>query len=275
VARISEDPVPADGSQAPGGKQEPGGKQAPGDNPGAAQMFIAAVRDYAHKRVGDPVCLLEAGCGRLAGDLGVGRLRAAGFDIRVNGIDHDHPLTREITAVRDDLQSVTLGDLRTVPLPPRSYDIVHCAGLLERIWHVELVLDRLVAALKPGGVFLLRTADRNCAAGVVDRLAAALPARAREHAWRHLRPGEPGPYPAVYEEIVSGRGIHGFALMRGLVIAERGATRSDLAGTGAWLRAQGSARRFAVRASRGKYTDDHDELLFVMRRPEDRFARVL
>ena len=203
------------------------------------------------------------------------RLRAAGFDIRVIGVDHDHPFTRDVAAARGDLESFTLGDLRTVPLPPRSYDIVHCAGLLKRIRHVELVLDRFVAALKPGGLLLLRTADRECAAGFVDRFAAALPARVRDLAWRRLRPGEPGPYPAVYEDIVSGPGVQGYATMRGLVITGRQANRSDCAGPGVWWRALESARRLAAGTSRGRYTDAHDELLFVMRKPEDRFLRVL
>ena len=252
--------------------------QAPrilGGDPETTEIFARALHDYAQRRADRPVALLEAGCGRPGADFGVHRLRTAGFDIRVTGVDHDHQLTRAVAAARADLQSFTLGDLRTVPLPPRSYDIVTCAGLLERIWHVELVLDRFVAALKPGGVLLLRTADRECAAGVVDRFAAALPGRVRELAWRRLWPGEPGPYPAVYEPIVSGSGIQAYALLRGLVIAERHASRSDLNGTGVWWQALGAARRFAAAASRGRFTDDHDELMFVMRKPQDRFARVL
>jgi SAM-dependent methyltransferase len=246
-----------------------------GASPDATEMFTRNLHDYAQRCADRPIALLEAGCGRAGADFGVQRLRTAGFDIRVTGVDHNHPLTRAVVAARADLQSFTLGDLRTVPLPPRSYDIVTCAGLLERIWHPELVLDRFVAALKPGGVLLLRTADRKCAAGVVDRFAAALPGRARERAWRRLWPGEPGPYPAVYEPIVSGPGIQTYALLRGLVIAECHASRRDLNGTGLWWQALGAARRFAATASRGRYTDDHDELMFVMRKPQDRFARVL
>jgi SAM-dependent methyltransferase len=263
VTRISEDPAPIEG------------KQVFAESPDTAEIFAGAVHDYAHHREGRQVCLLEAGCGRIVGDLGVERLRAAGFDIRVTGVDHDHPLTRGVAEARSDLESFTLDDLRTVALPPRSFDIVHCAGLLERIRHVELVLDRFVAALRPGGLLLLRTADRECAAGIVDRFAAALPGRVRELAWRRLRPGEPGPYPAVYEEIVSGPGIRGYATMRGLVIAERQANHSDLTGPGACWRVLDAARRLAAGASRGRYTDAHDELLFVIRKPEDRFLRVL
>ena len=56
------------------------------------------------------------------------------------------------------------------PIPQRAYDVVYCALLLERVHHVELVLDRLVSALKPGGLLLLRTGDRYSAAALLDRL---------------------------------------------------------------------------------------------------------
>jgi len=239
------------------------------------EMFTRAAHDYALRHGEGPIGILEAGCGRLAGGLGVDGLRAAGFDIRVTGVDHDHQLTREVSAARTDLDSVTLGDLRTVPLSPRSFDIVHCAGLLDRIWHVELVLDRFIAALKPGGMLLLRTADRDSAAGVVDRLTAVLPGWARELAWRRFRPGEAGPYPAVYERVVSGPGIHAYALIRGLVIVERQATLRAGPRPGPPGRSVTAARRLAAVASRGRYTEEHDELLFVVRKPEDPFARVL
>ena len=85
-----------------------------------------------------------------------------------------------------------------------SYDVVYCAQLLERVQHVELVLDRLVSALKPGGLLLIRTADRYSAAALLDRL---LPGPARKAVWSRLRPGIPGPFPAVYEKAVCDQGI--------------------------------------------------------------------
>ena len=79
---------------------------------------------------------------------------------------------------------------------PRSFDIVHCALLLDRIAHVELVLDRFTAALRPGGLLLLHIRDRDCAAGFLDRIA---PQWVRRALWARLNPGQPGPYRAVYE----------------------------------------------------------------------------
>ena len=81
------------------------------------------------------------------------------------------------------------------------------------------MLDRLVSALKPGGLLLIRTRDRYTAAALLDRL---LPGPARKALWSRLRPGTPGPFPAVYEKAVCDAGIASYTLMRGLVIAARG-----------------------------------------------------
>ena len=147
---------------------------------------------------------------------------------------------------------------------------MHCALLLERISHAELVLDRFVGSLKPGGLLLLSTADRDCAAGFLDRV---LPLWLRATIWRRLRPTEPGPYPAVYEHLVSGRGIQSYALQRGLVIGPRQAVNL-LAGrrspAGLLL-----ACKLVARLSGGRLTSAHDELRYVIRKPESGFARVL
>ena len=116
-----------------------------------------------------------------------------------------------------------LGDLRAVPLPPRSFDVVYCAFLLERIPNAALVLDRFVATLRPGGLLLLRIRDRSCAAAVLDRSA---PEPLRRALWDRLHPGEPGPFPAVYDPLTSARGIESYATAHGLVITRRESART-------------------------------------------------
>jgi hypothetical protein len=185
-------------------------------------------------------------------------------------IDDDTAAARAAAAGRPDLGACTLCDPRMAPLVPRSVDIVHCALLLERISHAELVLDRLVETLRPGGLLLLQTIDRDCAVGFLDRV---LPRPLRALIWRSLRPGGPGPYPAVYERLVSERGIQSYVLRRGLVIAQR-QTLGLLPGRRRplWLRAVSG---LVVGLSRGRLTSDHDELRYIIRKPEDQFARVL
>ena len=184
--------------------------------------------------------------------------------------DDDCPAARDTAESRPELSSATLAEMRQLPVTPRSLDIVQCSMLLHRIGNAELVLSRLVGALRPGGLLLLRTADRQTAAGALDRM---LPQFARVMAWRMARPGEPGPFPARYEPIASARGVELFASRHGLVIAHRQARRA--------ARKSGRAAPVAAacalvgRLSGGRFTSRHDELRYVIRKPEDPFARVI
>jgi len=249
-----------------------GGRPAgtPRDDGGDAPLFTRAALEYAAHRPGQPLALLQAGCSTAGDDPDVARLRATGCQVAVSLVDDDSLTARAAVMARPGLASCALGDLRTTPLPPRSFDIVHCALLLQRISNAELVLDRFVEALKPGGLLLLSTGDRDCAAGFLDR---ALPRSLRTVIWRRQRRGEPGPYPAVYEHLVSVRGIQSYVLRRGLVIGPR-QTVNLLA---ARRRPRGLllACRLVARLSGGRLTSAHDELRYVIRKPESGFARVL
>jgi hypothetical protein len=175
-------------------------------------------------------------------------------------------------AAQARLRQCILGDLRAAALPPRSFDIVQCVRLLDRISQAEVVLDRLVAAIKPGGLLLLQISDRDCAAGFLDR---ALPRLSRRLLWRKRHPGRPGPYPAVYEPLTSIRGVQEYARLRGLVIAERRARGGLASGHGGTPRWYLTVQRLVARLSRGRLTNAHEEMQYVMRKPEDRFARLL
>ncbi len=238
---------------------------------GGDDLFARYTRDYVAARFGQQVAILLAGCTTAGTDLAAGALRAEGANISVSLLDDDRPVTSAAIGLDDRLRGCVQGDLRTVPLPPRSADIVLCALLLHRIRHPELVLDRLVAAIKPGGLLLLRFRDRDSASGFLDRV---LPGVIRTVIWRRRYPGKPGPYPAVYEPLTSARGVQAYALRRGLVIAERAAL-SGVVGTLPGPPAFLAAQRLVARLSGGRLADAHEELLYVLRKPENRFARVL
>jgi SAM-dependent methyltransferase len=251
----------------------PTGRRSPHAQRTATKFFAGPLRDYAVRCPGKPITLLQAGCLAPLRELGIGELAEGGFEISVTAVDADHPLAkRALEDARTGYDDVIVGDLRTVPIAQRAYDIVYCAGLLERVHHVELVLDRLVSALKPGGLLLIRTRDRYTAAALLDRL---LPGPARKALWSRLRPGTPGPFPAVYEKAVCAAGIASYALMRGLVIAARG---TELTLPSQPVRLSSSMRVTYGAISRltgGRFGDSHDELLYVIRRPQDQFARVV
>ncbi len=231
------------------------------------EMFAQPIRDYLYQMLGRPIAVLRAGCRAPIEELGLEELRASGYEISVTTVDQDSPAGDPAGT-----GSILRGDLRMVPLPPRSFDVVYCGFLLERIPHAALVLDRFVAALRPGGLLLLRVRDRDCAAAALDRMA---PEPVRRMLWARLHAGEPGPFPAIYDPVTSARALRAYAVSHGLVVVRRETARTAPGPPGRLTSAVGMARALVRWLSRGRLTDGHDELLYVMRRPEDRFARLV
>jgi SAM-dependent methyltransferase len=248
-------------------------------------LFSTRAREYAYEKPLQRIRILEAGCGWGTGlDLGH-------KERHVTGVDVDTPEVRTHTYGRADLDTWHLGDLRTVPMPPRMYDIVHAHFLIERVPHAELILDRFVAALKPGGLLLMRFRDRATAYGFVDR---ALPGSLRALVWRWLsrraleepvgdRPEVPEgwwgpegtPPPAIYEDVVSLRGMRWYCGMRGLLIAEEYTSLDTVTAFGRWSHLVNGMCRMVAKLSRGRLDADYSEVTLVVRKPENRFARVI
>jgi hypothetical protein len=237
--------------------------------PGPEHALLARwARDYASSRPGQQITILFAGAVTAISDLAAGQLQAEGFDISVSMVDDDQPVTRAAVAASPGLARCILGDLRTVPLPPRSCDLVLSSFVLDRVGNAELVLDRLTAAIKPGGLLFLAIRDRDSAAGFLDR---TLPDTARRLIWRTRRPGQPGPHPAVYEPLSSARGVLGYAQVHGLAVAGWHQLPARPGGPPGLA----AARHIVSWLSRGRLTAAHEEVLCILRKPEDRFARVL
>jgi SAM-dependent methyltransferase len=247
------------------------------DREPANPFFAQPLRDYVLRELGGPVSVLQAGCLAPLRELGIGALEEGGFHVSVTLVDDDTPLARRVLAeVASAYDDVLTGDLRTAPIPQRAFDVIYCARLLERVRNVEVVLDRLVSALKPGGLLLIRMGDRGTASALLDR---RLPRPIRRALWKNLHPGVPGPFPAVYEKSVTGSGIHSYTLVRGLVIAQHAAKHTAEPTTQTnRTRLSSSVRTICGIISwvtRGRFGADHDELLYVIRKPQDRFARVV
>ncbi|MEU4826563.1 class I SAM-dependent methyltransferase [Actinomadura citrea] len=281
-------------------------------------LFSERARQYALENPLQRIHILEAGCGWGTGlDLG-------DHEREVTGVDRESPELRAYTCERPDLDTWHLGDLRTVPLPPRAFDIVHASYLIERIPHAELVLDRFVAALKPGGLLLVHLRDRDTAFGFLDR---TLPRWLRASGRRRLRPGRAPfaerprrargaharvPYPAgelgadagqaparevltapepaasrpvpvvrtsppaaIYDRVASRSGLRWYCVMRGLVVAEEYTSRQALEALGAGTGLADLLCRLVSAVTRGRLTADHSEVTLVIRKPENRFARVI
>ncbi len=248
-------------------------------------LFAQPVHDYLGQALGRPLVVLRAGGQAPIEELGLDQLRASGYEVSVTTVDEDYPGARaalgtlaggtaDAPASRAPAGRgpVILGDLRSVPLPPRSFDVMYCGFLLDRIPHAALVLDRFGAALRPGGLLLLRIRDRDCAAAALDR---RIPEPLRRILWARLHAGEPGPFPAIYDPVSSARGMQAYASAHGLVITRRETARTATGPPGRLSGAVDAARALIAWLSRGRLTDDHDELLYVIRKPEDQFARLV
>ncbi|WP_185949738.1 methyltransferase domain-containing protein [Microbispora sp. KK1-11] len=230
-------------------------------------VFSQRIREQWTDQLGRRLDILIAGCGR-GGALDVGR-----YEPRMTGVDEDLPPLRAHTANRGDLEASYLGDLRLVPIPPRSFDVVYVSFLLERIRHAELVLDRLVAGLRPGGLLLLKMRDRKSAYGFCDRVT---PRWLRRALWRTLAPaGSVGPLPAMYEPLASREGIQAYCLMRGLMIAEDYSAVSGPARRGPHGGLVAVVCRAVAALSRGGLNGTEDEITMVIRRPQNHFARLI
>jgi hypothetical protein len=231
------------------------------DTPG---LFTTCALRHLAWFPGRTVSILQAGCTTAGGELDLTTLRAGHPDLDICLIDEDSAVTRAAVAAWPELACATLGELRLIPLRPRSIDIVHCPLLLHRISHAEVVLGRLAAAVRPGGLLLLRITDPGSAAGFVDR---RMPSALRSKAWYAAGPGLPGPHPAVYEPVATAAGLEAFISRHGLSIAHRARRPADVQAR--------PAVRLVGWMSGGRLARDHDELCYVVRKPEDRFARVL
>jgi len=228
----------------------------------SGELFGQRIREQRTEQYGRRLEMLLAGCAHEAPELD-------DVEIRHTAVDENLAPIRTRLESRDDLAAWTLGDLRAVPLPPRSFDVIHIAFLLERINYAELVLDRMLSSLRPGGIILVRMRDRDSAYGLLVRLT---PRWLRRLLWRHLvAPGAVGPLPAVYEPVTSRDGLHAFCLLRGLMITDdRRATSGTARG-----RVGSAAVALVDWLTRGRFSGGHDEVTLVIRKPQHHFARLI
>jgi SAM-dependent methyltransferase len=208
-----------------------------------------------------PIRVLEAGCGRYW------PFHDASVPMVVTGVDLDADALRLRREDIGDLDEEILGDLRTVELPPASFDVAYCSFLLEHVEGAETALDNIAGALRPGGRLVLRVPDGD---SVFGWLAKRTPHRThvwyRRHVERKPDAGKPGhaPYPTVYDDVVSVAGMRDWADRRDFKVVDVWSTNYYLDVFGP-LRplAQGAVSAIAA-CSRGRVSGTHNNLGFVL-----------
>lgn len=211
-----------------------------------------------------PLEILEAGCGR------TWSLSLPGVRYRLTGVDLDaHALEARKTLERD-LDDAIVGDVRSVSLGDRRFDVVFCAYVLEHVEGARAALENFARWLKPGGVLILRVPDRNSAFGFVAR---RTPFWFHVAVWRYVygsrEAGTPGhaPYPAHYDPILGSEELQEFCSTHGLVVRHVLA-HSGLDGTGALRRLSVAFLRGLGVVSGGALSGKHNNLTFVIEKAQ-------
>jgi SAM-dependent methyltransferase len=114
----------------------------------------ATQRRISHLGVGPGWCCLEAGAG--GGSITRWLCSVVGEAGHVMAVDLDTRFVERIHATNLEVRRL---DLVSDPLPREAFDFVHTRLVLMHIPERALVLERLIAALRPGGVVLVEEHD--------------------------------------------------------------------------------------------------------------------
>ena len=205
--------------------------------------------------------ILEAGCGQKW------MLDLADASYVLTGVDLDQAALETRRTVQRDLHQAILGDLRTVQLPENTYDVVYNSFVLEHIRGAEQVLESLVRWLKPGGLLILRVPDPQAVYGAMTRITPFW-----LHVWfkrfvagcKDAGTQGAGPFPTVYDKVVSRRGLRRWCDERGLAVRAECCWTYPIAKPGIRSFLVGMLVKTIHLGSLGRLADDHVNLTFVI-----------
>lgn len=230
----------------------------------AVQLTALADAVMASRGPSGVVRVLEAGCGNRWS------LTPPSAAVHITGVDTDAEALRIRREVQGDLDEEIHGDLRTVALPAESFDVVYCSYVLEHVAGAEAVLDRFVASLRPGGRLIVRVPDGDSVYGFLTKHS---PHRVhvlyKRYIERYPNAGKPGyaPYPTVYDEVVTLRGLRAWAERNGLAVLHEDGTNLYLRVFGP-LRPVVSAVLHGIAAlSGGRLSASHNNVCMIFQKP--------
>ena len=168
-----------------------------------------------------------------------------------------------------DLDTAIVGDLRVTSLQASSYDVVFSSFVLEHIAGAEQVLDRLVPAIRPGGL-LLSGSRSGLVYGFVTRHSPywlRVQYKRRIKGVKRAGTAGRGPFPPVYDKVVSWRGMTAYCRKHGLEIVDAYSSNFYLHSLGRFAGLADRGVRSLARVSGGRLAGDHNNLALVIRAP--------
>ncbi len=100
---------------------------------------------------------LDAGCGAAYGS----RMLAAAGASEVVGIDKDPRAVEAAAASVPESVRLDVGDVNELPYEDQSFDLVVCFEMIEHVAEPERVLDQLRRVLRPDGLLVISTPNRD------------------------------------------------------------------------------------------------------------------
>jgi SAM-dependent methyltransferase len=213
------------------------------------------------------ISILEAGCGnKWALDL-------AGLEYSLTGIDIDKNGLELRQKLQNDLNVAIHGDLCSVEMEESQFDVVYSSYVLEHVDGAELALENFLRWLKPGGFMLLKFPDRDSVFGFITRTVPFwIHVLYKKYIFKLPNAGEPGhgPFPTVYDRVVSRRGMYEFCAAHELKILHEYSTNYYLKRLGGLVLFVNPLLQLIQLVSLQKLKADHNNLVFIIEKPTER-----
>lgn len=210
------------------------------------------------------IAILEAGCGNKW------PLDLAGLKYSLTGIDIDENGLQLRQQQEKDLDVAILGDLCTVELAEDQFDVVYSSYVLEHVQGADKALENFSKWLKPGGFMILKFPDRNSVFGFITRML-PFPVHVfyKKYVYRLPNAGKPGhgPFPTVYDRVLSRQGLHEFSAAHNLQIVHEYCTNfylQQLGWTAGFIRPM---LKIIEIASLQRLHSDYNNLVFILQKP--------
>jgi SAM-dependent methyltransferase len=204
--------------------------------------------------------VLDAGCGRKW-------LLHLNMPYKITGVDADEAAL----AQRTDLDVALLKDVQTVQMPKNQFDLIYCSFVLEHVVGAERLLRRFVDWLRPGGLLVLRFPDKYTVFGFITRNTPyRLHVAYKKHLLERQHAGVTGhgPYPTVYDDVVSRKGMWKFCQRQQLTVLGEWGRNTSLPRRGKFLWMRKQMVRAVELLSMNKLDSSYSQLTFVIRKPD-------